>query len=83
MRCKACGADLIFIKTKIGGKPMPCDVNRVYYGPGKKDKVITPKGEVISCRMPSVRSAEDTYHISQHVQTRTNLGGNNGEQDND
>ena len=51
MRCKACGADLIFIRTKIGGKPMPCDADRVYYGPGNKDKVITPRGEVISCRI--------------------------------
>ena len=51
MRCKACGADMIFIRTKIGRKPMPCDVDQVYYGPGNKDKVITPKGEVISCRI--------------------------------
>lgn len=50
-RCKKCGADLIWIKTKTGGKPMPCNAEQVMYWPGRTDKIVTPNGEVISCSL--------------------------------
>lgn len=50
MRCKACGAPIVWIKTP-GGKSMPCDMRQVVYKAqkGAKEKIVTPNGEVISC----------------------------------
>ena len=49
-KCKACGADMVFITT-VGGKSMPCDAAPVMYWEkkGAKGKVVTKNGEVISC----------------------------------
>jgi len=49
-KCKACGANIIFIKTE-GGKSVPCDAEPVTYWErkGAKGKIVTPNGEVISC----------------------------------
>ena len=47
--CRACGAEIMFIKT-VGGKSIPVDSDSVYYIQ-KKDgnkKIVTPNGEVIS-----------------------------------
>lgn len=64
-RCKACGADIIFIKTKIGGKMIPCDSKPVYYGPGKEDRVITNSRDVIACKiLPDVRGAIGVGYVS-------------------
>ena len=68
-RCKACGADIIFIRTKIGRKPMPCDADRVFYGPGKDDKVITPNGEVISCKVLPDRQGAIGVGFTSHFAT--------------
>lgn len=64
-RCKACGAEIIFIKTRIGGKLMPCDADPVYYGPGKEDKVMTNQREIISCRiLPDAHGAIGTGYVT-------------------
>ena len=49
-QCKACGAQIIWIKTP-GGKSMPCDAQPVTYQAQSKakDKIVTQNGEVISC----------------------------------
>lgn len=49
-RCKACGAEIIWIKTPTG-KSMPCDKEPVMYWQkqGAKGKVVTKNGEVLSC----------------------------------
>ena len=63
--CKACGAEIIFFKSRIGGKLMPCNADPVYYGPGKKDRVITQNREVISCQiLPDENGAIGTGWVS-------------------
>lgn len=49
-KCKACGAEVIWIRT-LKGKNMICDKEPVmYWGKkGSKQKVITKNGEVLSC----------------------------------
>ena len=47
-RCKGCGAEIIWIKTKRG-KSMPVDEKPVPYYKGTKDKIVTEDGDVISC----------------------------------
>jgi len=49
-RCKGCGAQVIWVKTK-NGKNMPCDPNWVRYKkiPGGKERVVTDQGEVLAC----------------------------------
>lgn len=55
--CRGCGAPIVWIKTPAG-KAMPCDPAPVYYkaAPGGKDKIVTTRGEVVSCEIvPEVR----------------------------
>ena len=58
--CRGCGAPILWIKTP-GGKSMPCDPAPVYYRivPGGKDKVVTNRGEVVSCEIVSGADATD------------------------
>lgn len=48
-RCKACGAEIVWIDTPAG-KKIPCDVKLVAYWErkGAPGKVVTPNGEVLS-----------------------------------
>lgn len=50
VKCKGCGAPIVWIKTP-GGKSIPCDPDMVPYWQkaGAKGKVVTPNGETISC----------------------------------
>ena len=50
--CRGCGAPIVWIKTPAG-KAMPCDPAPVYYKatPNGKDKVVTNRGEVVSCEI--------------------------------
>ena len=50
--CRGCGARIVWIKTPAG-KAMPCDPAPVYYKatPDGKDKVVTTRGEVVSCEI--------------------------------
>ena len=49
--CKGCGAEIIWIRT-LAGKSIPCDPVQVPYWekPKGKGKVVTPNGEVLSCK---------------------------------
>ncbi len=49
-RCRACGAEIIFIRTGAG-KSMPCDAQEVYYKQSAKGRyrVVTFNGEVLNC----------------------------------
>ncbi len=51
-KCRKCGKEIIFIKTSAG-KSMPCDAEQVMYWADKKGKqrVVTPNGEVVACRL--------------------------------
>lgn len=49
-KCKSCGTDIIWIKTK-NGKSMPCDVQKVKYweNPLSTGRVVTQGGRVVPC----------------------------------
>lgn len=51
-RCKSCGAEIFWIKTRAG-KAMPCDRERVPYWatPGGNKVIITPGGEAVRCEL--------------------------------
>lgn len=47
-KCKACGAEIVWLKLK-SGKMHPCDAEGVFYKPnGGPDRIITHEGEVVS-----------------------------------
>lgn len=48
-RCKACGARVVWIRTR-SGKRMPCDADTIVYweNPKGSKKVVTPDGDVVS-----------------------------------
>lgn len=58
--CRGCGAPIVWIKTPAG-KAMPCDPAPVYYkaAPGGKDKIVTTRGEVVSCEIVPGGEATD------------------------
>ena len=58
--CRGCGAPIVWIKTPAG-KAMPCDPAPVYYKatPDGKDKVVTTRGEVVSCEIVPGANATD------------------------
>lgn len=58
--CRGCGAPIVWIKTPTG-KAMPCDPSPVYYkpAPGGKEKIVTLRGEVISCEIVAGADATD------------------------
>ena len=57
--CRGCGASIVWIKTPAG-KSMPCDPALLYYKevPGAKDKVVTTRGEVVSCEIVTAAEAD-------------------------
>lgn len=48
VKCKFCGAPIVWIKTQ-NGRSMPCDANAVQYANthGGKDVVVTAEGKVV------------------------------------
>lgn len=58
--CWGCGAPIVWVKTPAG-KAMPCDPAPVYYkaAPGGKDKIVTTRGEVVSCEIVPGAEATD------------------------
>lgn len=46
-KCKSCGAEIIWIKTRTG-KAMPCDARKIYFEPDPRGKaaVVTENGQV-------------------------------------
>ena len=51
-KCKACGADIIYIPT-YGGEMIPCDPDEVMYWQDRhgSNRVVTRNGEIIRCRL--------------------------------
>lgn len=71
--CKACGAQIIFIKT-VGGKTIPCDAQEVAYiqKAGGSMKIVTPNGEVISAEKPEDPQKATGIGYISHFATCTN-----------
>ena len=70
--CRGCGAPIVWIKTPAG-KAMPCDPAPVYYkaAPGGKDKIVTTRGEVVSCEIRPGNSREEAEPVNKII---TNTG---------
>ena len=53
-KCRACGADIGFIKT-VAGKTIPVNPEEVAYEQkaGGSLKIVTPNGEVLSAERPA------------------------------
>lgn len=53
-RCNSCGAEIIWIKMKATGKPMPCDAKKISYSvnmhPGAKGALflVTEHGTTVT-----------------------------------
>lgn len=62
--CRGCGAPIIWIHTPAG-KSMPCDPNPVYFRPaeGGKTKLVTLRGEVVSCEIVGATEAVDAGYL--------------------
>lgn len=50
--CKFCGEQIVWVRT-VSGKSMPCDPSLVQYwkDPHGKERIVTPNGEVVACRL--------------------------------
>lgn len=68
MRCRTCGANIRFIKTK-NGKAMPADPDVVRYVLGGNKRLITGKGEVVACRYAEEREPCDGVGFVPHFAT--------------
>ena len=66
-RCKACGQEIIWIKTKAG-KAMPCDPEQVVYykKKGGSQKIVTPNGEVVSAELSGLPGTETGVGHTSH-----------------
>lgn len=75
--CRGCGAPIVWIKTPAG-KAMPCDPAPVYYkaAPGGKDKIVTTRGEVVSCEIvPGAEATDAGYrpHWATSITGKNNV----------
>ena len=71
--CKACGAQIIWIKTPAG-RALPCDFNPVYYKRTRhgNTKVVLPNGEVITAEIARDHMDAEGYGYTPHWSTCTN-----------
>jgi hypothetical protein len=69
-KCKSCGAEIVFIKSKSGGF-IPCDAKTVPYWSGKegKGKIVTFDGEVVSCELKGDYGKETGHGHMPHWAT--------------
>lgn len=66
--CKACGAQILFIKTKAG-KMMPCNTHIVDFWPKEhgSQRIVTPDGAVVSGEFSG--NGEPNYGYISHFAT--------------
>lgn len=71
--CKACGAQIIWIKTPAG-RAIPCNFNPVYYKRTRhgNTKVVLPNGEVITAEIARGYEDAEGYGYIPHWSTCTN-----------
>lgn len=50
LKCKACGADIVFVRSRAG-KSIPCDAGLIPFWANIKSKttVVTQEGDVVHC----------------------------------
>ena len=62
--CRACGAPILWIKTRAG-KSMPCDAKPQSYveSPGGPQKIVTTAGDVISCNLVEVHQSNKRGYV--------------------
>ena len=68
--CKACGAAIIWIRTRAG-RSMPCNADAKNYivKPGGSAKIVTPGGDVISAEIIRNPSEASGWGYTPHWST--------------
>lgn len=71
-RCKCCGADIVWIKTR-NGKKMPCDPIEMLYWEqeGGPEKIVTDNGDVVSARLYGESGKATGIGLRSHFATCT------------
>lgn len=66
-KCRACGAEIVFIQTKAG-KNMPCNPPLIPYWENKGGpvKLVTIDGRVVSCETSGDRDSVSGYGRESH-----------------
>lgn len=69
--CKLCGAEIKWIRTKNGGH-MPCDPEKTRYiiDNTSKERIVTPHGEVLRCRIDDIDKADGWGYIPHFATCR-------------
>lgn len=72
-KCKSCGQRIMFVRMK-SGKLMPVNELLINYklDDKGKDKIVTSKGDVVSCISGVNADAADGYGYISHFATCTN-----------
>lgn len=74
-KCRSCGAEIIWIKTKAG-KNMPCDADQVVYWErkGGSQKIVRPDGEIVSAELDGIPGLATGIGYISHFATCPNAG---------
>lgn len=70
MKCKSCGAEIVWIKMK-SGKSMPCNPDQVVYWQNARgsETIVTPNGEVVKASLTGFAGAETGVGYISHFAT--------------
>ena len=52
MKCRYCGRQIQFIRS-VNQTSIPCNMVKLYYKPGGKERLVTPGGKVVACTLTS------------------------------
>ena len=75
MKCKACGAEIGWIKMRRSGKSMPVDIRRTYYeDPGGNTLIVTEDGRVSKGRDAVIFAPGKTKGYVSHFATCPKAG---------
>lgn len=70
--CRACGARILWVKTKAG-KNMPVNPELIDYKAGGKERIVKEDGEVVA-GSKAVANDADGYGYISHFATCSGLG---------
>lgn len=66
--CKACGAPILWVRTRAG-RSMPCDTRAIPYRAGGELKLVTPAGDVVSAEAVENPAEADGWGYAPHWAT--------------
>ena len=69
-RCKGCGAEIVWIKSK-NGRAIPCDPEPIPYkrGAAGTSRIVTPGGAVLAGTFTSDPNEADSFGYRSHWST--------------